>query len=150
MALRDSLLKTIDRFRAKIPAQLGIRRFRVFVKVSKYSSDTTGRSAPDVIQRELLIGGYPPKVREIQMKDVIAGDSAMKTTIYEIGPLSAADAMLLVIDPQGASGQRATTQIIIKGQGLPTEGVVCQRIEDDTYKPFTSMLRVKTIGRKGV
>lgn len=148
MSFRDDILDDLDDIRA-IPGEMGLHRFRVFVRVQVYSGGTVGRSAPTTTETELLVGGQPPHVREIRSKDVVAGDAALKSTMYEIGPLTPELTDADTLDPPGTAGVRATTTYRITGQGLPTDGVLCQRVEDDTWQPMTYKIRVRTIGRRG-
>lgn len=147
--LRDDLLSELDEIRG-IPAELGLHRYQVWVRKTTWAGARPGLGAPTVTDTRLLVDGKDPHVREVRMKDVIAGDAAKTFTMFEIGPLTPAfqggghtDEQL---SPQ-QTGQAVEIHYVVKGPGMPPTGGVCMRVDDTTDKPMRRMVRVKTIGK---
>lgn len=150
MALRERLLPMVDRVRA-IPGRLGLHRYRVFVRVTTYTGARPGSSAPTVTETELLVNAKPPHVREVRMKDMVAGTRELKQVEFEVGPLTpefpgggVTDDMA---DPQN-QGVPSTTHFRVTGPGLPAAGVLCVRTDDTNDKPFRTMIRLRSTSRK--
>lgn len=152
MTLRDRLLAKVDRIRA-IPGRLGLHRYQVWVRVTTWSGSRVQLGVPVTTETRILIHGQDPHVREVVSKDVIAGDAAMMSATYEIGPLTPEHAgggvsYDVTNPPRGESPTEVT--YVLKGPGLPEDGLLCARVSDDTDKPFRHMVRVRSKGRAGV
>lgn len=152
MALRDRLLPKVDRIRA-IPGRLGLHRFQVWVRVVEWSGSRVQQGVSTTTETRLLVGGQDPHVRELNSKDIVAGDPSLVGAVYEIGPLTPEH-------PGGGVSYDVTnpprttfpTEIyyLLKGPGLPAEGQLFVRVTDDTDRPFRHMVRVRSKGRAGV
>ncbi len=151
MALRDDLLPVVDEARA-IAGELGFRRFQVWVHVTTYAGSRAGNGAKSVTETRLLVGGQDPKVREVRSKDVVAGTSEYQSAEYDIGPLTPEFAgggiAESILNPEKTSTP-TTILYLIKGPGLPTEGLLCQRVSDSLDRPLRAVIRVQSVGRKG-
>lgn len=150
MSLKDDLLPLIDSLRA-IPGELGFRPYQVWVRVTTYAGPRVGVGAVSVTETQLLVGGQNPKVREVKNKDVVAGTSEFTSATYDIGPLtptfSGGGFGASTLDPEKTSTP-TTVLYVLKGPGMPSEGLLCQRISDDVDRPLRSVIRVQSIGRK--
>ena len=151
MALKDDLLPIIDDLRS-IAGDLGFRPYQVWVRVTTYSGPRVGIGSKTVTETRLLVGGQDPKVREVRGKDLVAGANELADSEYDIGPLTPEFAgggvAHSTINPQ-RSGLPTTVEFLIKGPGMPTEGLLCKRVSDDVDRPLRLVIRVKSIGRKG-
>lgn len=149
MALRESLLPAVDAIRA-IPGALGLRRFRVFTRVTVWSGDRPGLGTPTVTTTEVLVGGYPPKVVEQRSADVVAGGA--DNTTFAVGPITpeftGGGKTPESLDPD-ATAFATESAYVVMGPGLPATGVVCQKIDGGTTKPFRYTLTLKSTGREG-
>jgi hypothetical protein len=144
---RDDLLADIDDIRG-IPGEFGLHRFQVYVRVTTYAGSRVGDGAATVTETRLLVGGQNPHVREVRSKDVVAGDNAAVMQEYEIGPVTANAADDTdAIDPPRVGTTPATTLYRIVGPGCPPTGLLCQKYDDGTARPFRYMIRVKSTGR---
>lgn len=152
MSLRDDLLPDVDDIRA-IPGEMGLHRFAVYVRRTEWSGTRVGHGTKSVTETRLLVGGQNPHVREVGRgkEDVVAGTPELASVTYEIGPLTPEFAGggtdPDVINPE-KSALPGTTLYRLTGPGLPTNGVLCRRTDDDTTTPFRYMVRVRTIGRR--
>ena len=151
MSLKDDLLPLIDTLRA-VPGELGFRPYQVFVRKTTYAGPRVGIGAVlSVTETQLLVGGQNPKVREIKGKDVVAGTSELISGVYEIGPLtpefSGGGVAQSVVNPEKTSTP-TTVLYVLKGPGMPTDGLLCQRMSDDVDRPLRTVIRVQSIGRK--
>jgi len=148
MALKDDLLPLIDTLRA-IPGELGFRQYEVWVRKTTYSGPRVGIGASTVTETRLLVGGQNPKVREVRNKDVVAGTPEMVSATYDIGPLtpefSGGGIALSVVNPEKTSTP-TTILFVLKGPGMPEDGLLCQRVSDDVDRPLRTVIRVQSIG----
>ncbi len=149
MALRDDLLPDMDDYRS-IAGELGFRRYEVWVRRTVSQGDRPGVGSKSYIETRLTVGnGRNPKVRVLRSKDLISGKPSAKMTEYEIGPLTPAfnggGVSSETIDPTSDSAQMV--HYIIKGPGLPDEGQLCQRYDDQQDRPLRVMIRVRATGR---
>ncbi len=151
MGLREDLLPAVQAIR-NIAVDLGIRRYEVWVRLVTYSGTRVGLGTATTTDTYL----GRPKVREVSSKDIIAG-TEMGDVVYEIGPFTPESAALTLPDTKSLSPYDLSpvqtsnpTEIyyLVKGPGLPTAGLLCQRVKDDLDKPFRYMVTVKGIGRK--
>lgn len=150
MSLKDDLLPLIDTLRA-IPGELGFRPYQVWVRKTVYSGARVGLGAATVTETRLLVGGKDPKVREVKRSDIVAGSGELIEAQYDIGPLTPEFAgggvAESVINPQKTLEPTSVT-FLLKGPGLPTEGLLCQRIGDHLDRPLRMVIRVQSMGRK--
>lgn len=154
MALREDLLEDVDDIRG-IPGEFGLHRFKVWVRVSTWS----GRRAGDgdetvVLEKRLYVGDREnPHVKEVTDKNIVAGSSELQAQEWVIGPFTT--------EYPGRGGSNTPEQLspekktspttiyyVLKGPGLPSEGILCQQTGVDTDKPFRYMVHVKSTGRK--
>lgn len=150
MSLKDDLLPLIDTLRA-IPGDLGFRPYQVWVRTTTYAGPRVGVGAKTVTETRLLVGGQDPKVREVRRKDVFAGTPESVNAEYDIGPLTPEFAgggvSESTINPEKTSTPTTVT-FLLKGPGLPTEGLLCQRVGDHLDRPLRMVIRVQSMGRK--
>jgi hypothetical protein len=150
MSLKDDLLPLIDSLRA-IPGELGFRPYEVYVRTTTWSGSRVGQGTRTVSETRLLVGGQNPKVREVRSKDIVAGTSEFVNATWEIGPLTPEFAgggvSNSTVNPEKTSTP-TTFHFILKGPGLPTDGLVCQRTEDDVDRPLRTVIRVRSAGVK--
>lgn len=149
MALRDDLLPIVDDARA-IAGELGFRRYQVWVRTTTWSGSRVGLGTKTVTDTRLRVGGQDPKVREVTSGDVVAGTPELAFVEFEIGPLTpqfpgGGVSENTVNPPKGVSP--STVVFVVKGPGLPADGLICQRIDGDSDRPMRMMLRVRGSGR---
>ena len=149
MSLRDDLLPVVDAARA-IAGDLGFRRFQVWARKTTYSGTRVGLGTATVTETRLLVGGQDPKVKEMKSKDVSAGSPELSSIVFEIGPLTpefagGGIAESTITPPK--SSTPTTITFLIKGPGLPTEGLLCQRIDEDVDRSLRMLIRVQSSGR---
>ena len=151
MALRERLLSSVDRLRA-IPGRLGLHRYQVWVRVTTYSGTRVGLGTASVTDTRLLVGGKDPHVKEVRSKDIVAGTAELVSMEFDIGPLTpefsgGGGTTTDTINPAKGTDP-GTTMYLLKGPGLPPDGLLCIRVSDDTDRPFRYMVRVRSSGRK--
>jgi hypothetical protein len=152
MSLKDDLLPIVDDARG-IAGELGFRPYQVWVRKAEYTGAHTSLSVGTrtVTETRLLVGGQDPKVREVTRKDLVAGTAELVDAEYEIGPLTPEFAGGGVsentINPDKTSSRIEVT-FLLKGPGMPTEGLLCKRVGDHVARPLRYVIRVKSTGRK--
>lgn len=146
MALRDDLLPTVEDLHG-IAGELGFRQYQVFVRVTKFTGARPGIGASSSTTTRLLVNRQNPKVREVSSSDRVAGNNAMTSGEYEIGPLTPGYVPQGVFSPE-SDGQATQVHYILKGPGFPPEGELCQKTSDHQDRPLRIMIRVKSIGKK--
>ncbi len=150
MALRERLLRSVDRIRA-IPGKFGVHRYQVWVRVSTYSGTRVGLGTETVTETRLLVGGRDPHVKQTRNKDIVAGTSELEAAEFDIGPLTpeffGGGVEPSTINPAKGTSP-GTTMYLLKGPGLPSDGLLCQRVYDNTDRPFRYTIRVRSSGRK--
>lgn len=151
MSLKDDLLPLIDDLRS-IPGELGFRPYSVVIRITTWSGQRAGEGTiTSTADTRLLVGGQNPKVREVRTKDDVVGNTDYANTLWEIGPITPAfpggGYNLSVLNPKN-DGSTKTTQYILKGPGLPPNGLICVRTEDDVDRPLRAAIRVKSSGRR--
>lgn len=151
MGLREDLLPAIQTIR-DIAVDLGIRRHEVWVRLVTYAGTRVGLGTATTTDTYL----GRPKVREVSSKDIIAG-TEMGDVVFELGPFTPEGAALALPDTKALAptdlsplqtGTPTEIYYLIKGPGLPTAGLLCQRVTDGLTKPFRYMVTVKSVGRK--
>lgn len=150
MSLKDDLLPLVDEYRG-IAGELGFRPYQVWVRKTSYAGPRAGLGARTVTDTRLLVGGQDPKVRIVRNKDVASGTSEFQATEFEIGPLTPEFAgggvPEDVVYPERSSTP-TTVLFLLKGPGLPDEGLFCQRISAHVDHSLHAMLRVQSTGRR--
>lgn len=147
MALRDDLLPSIDIIRS-IPGTLGLHRYQVWVRTTLYAGSRIGQGSSSATDVRLLVGGQDPHVKELKSADIVSGVDDIQAIEFEIGPFTPNYPALDTFDPAQTSTP-TTIEYLIKGPGLPTAGLLCERVSDDTSKPFRNSVRVRSTGRAG-
>jgi hypothetical protein len=149
MTLRDELLPLIDDLRG-IAGDLGMHRFQVWVRTVTWSGARIGLGNKTTTDTRLLVGGQDPKVKVLKDESIVAGADDLQGAEFEIGPLTPSFGTggytLDTLDPSQSS---TPTQyyFLLKGPGLPTNGLLCQKTQDDVGKPLRYVFRVRSIGR---
>lgn len=149
MGLVQDLLPVIDEARGLLD-DYGLRPFRVWVRVRDSAGVRAGELGHVDTDTEITVaGGKAPGVREIKSQDVVSSGGTITQADFEIGPLTpdygTGGTKAEVIDPPRRPGREVF--YVIKGPGLPDEGVLCKRTDDDTWSPFGWLVRVRRIGR---
>jgi hypothetical protein len=145
-SFRDDLLDVVEDIRS-IPGELGLRQFQVWVRTAEWAGSRVGDGAETITDVRLLVGGQDPKVRQVQSKDMVAGLGELNALQFDIGPLTPGYTNLDVIDPPRTS-RPSTTQYLVMGPGLPSEGLLCTRVKDNTDMSFRYMVSVRGSGRR--
>ena len=149
--LKDELKPLINELRG-LPGELGFRPYQVWARKTVWSGTHPGQGVRSTTDTRLLVGnGQDPKVTPVRRKDVVAGDKAKIDAEYDIGPLTPEFAGGGIsedtVNPQG-DGQPTEILFVIKGPGMPSEGLLCARVSDQVDRPLRLVVRVKSIGRK--
>lgn len=150
-SLRSNLLPLLDKLRG-LPGQLGFRQYKVWVRTTEWSGSRPGQGTKTVTDTRLLVGnGQDPKVEEVRRNDVVAGIKELVNAQYDIGPLTPKFAGGGVsedtINPQKTDAVTETLYVL-KGPGMPPEGLLCERIADHVDRSLRIVIRVQSIGRK--
>ncbi len=155
MGLREDLLPAIQGIR-NIAVDLGVRRYQVWLRLVTTTGSRVGAGTrADETTVDTYLGKV--KLKQPSSKDIVAG-TEMSEGLFELGPftpehngslgwtdtkaLSPAD-----LSP-GQTGTPTSIYYLIKGPGLPTDGILCSRVKDDLSKPFHYTVWVKNTGRK--
>jgi hypothetical protein len=150
MALKDELLPLIDGLRA-IPGDLGFRPYQVWVRKSTWAGPRVGLGSVSVTDTRLLVGGQNPKVRQVSTKEVVAGTLELLSGQWDIGPLTppfpGGGVPLTLLDPE-ATSTPTTILYLLKGPGMPDEGLLCQKVSHTVDRPLRQVIRVQSIGVK--
>lgn len=153
MSFRDSILPAVQAIR-NIAVDMGIRRFQVWTRVVTWSGSRPGVGTKTEV--DTYLGRV--KVRDVKSKDVVAGMSELADAVYELGPFTPEHGAIvntpdtkapspdMLAPPQ--TGATSESYYLLKGPGLPDDGVLCARVGDTTTRPFRYMVTVRAIGRK--
>lgn len=148
MSFRTNLLKTIEKIR-HLPGSLDIRQYHVFVVVRAWTGDRPGVGSSTITTTELLVSGYPPKVKPLTTKDVIASGGLYTASDLRVGPFTpttpAGGTDPMTFNPATTSDPTEVT-FVVTGPGLPASGIRCERINDDTYGNFSHYLILRQTG----
>jgi hypothetical protein len=143
--LRRALLPVVERARA-IPGALGLRRYRVWVRIVEWSGDRVGVGSSSYADTELLVGGSGPKVKQVQSRDVVASGGELSDVMFDIGPLTPEFAGG-GIDPSVFNPPKGSRPMEIYFRVVgPGVAAWCQRVSDSTDRNFRYTLRVKQLG----
>lgn len=149
--LKDDLLPLLDELRG-LPGQLGFRPYQVWIRKTEWSGSLPGRGTQAFTETRLLVGGgQDPKVVEVHRKDIAAGSGELIDVEYDVGPLtpsySGGGIDPSVINPP-QTGTPTEILFLLKGQGLPAEGLLCKKVSDVMDRSLRIVFRVRSIGRK--
>ena len=149
MSFRDDILEAIEDVRS-VPGELDIRQFRVFVVVRSWTGGRPGVGTEQTVsETEILVSGYPPKVKPLTTKDVVASGGLYTASDLKVGPITPSNAAggtdPSVFNPDVGSFPTDVT-FRVEGPGLPTAGIRCVRINDDTYGNFSHYLVLRQTG----
>lgn len=152
MSFRTDLLPDLDTIRG-IPGELGLRRHSVIVRVKTSSGTRPGvvGATTTTVDTPLKVGNgsQNPKVKEINVRDVVASGGLYAAGDYRIGPVTHAWAgggvATATVDPATTSTGREVFYLI-EGDGMPTGGALCKRISDETLPNFHINIVVRRIG----
>lgn len=123
MTFRDDLLPKISAIRA-IPGDLGLRQYRVFIRVTTSPGARVGIGTPTAVETELTIDGARPKVRLLKTQEIISGGGMYVDGDYRVGPFTPAYSgggyTAADLDPLPTPGVRREVTYRIVGNGLDT------------------------------
>ncbi len=146
--LKDKLLPVGDKAR-RIAGKLGFRPYQVWVRISVYAGTRAAQGASSYTETRLLVGDQNPKVREVKRKDIVAGSLALVEAEYDIGPLTpqfpGGGVAFSTVDPVRGSSPMVV-HYVLKGPGLPTAGLLCEKVADHVDRPLRTVIRVRSIG----
>lgn len=149
--LKDDLLPLIDELRG-LPGELGFRPYQVWVRTVEWSGHRAGNGVSKVTDARLSVGnGQDPKVKKVHRNDVVGGKLESVDAVYDIGPLtpkySGGGVANEVLNPSPtADNQAVEVFYLIKGDGMPADGLLCKRLGDDNDRALRRMVRVASIG----
>lgn len=150
MSFRTDILEAIEDIRS-VPGDLDIRQHRVFVVVRAWDGPRVGVGLSTTTETELLVSGYPPKVREMSLKDVVASGGLYVAGDIEVGPITPNHAKggtaPSVYNPDVGSTP-SEVYFRVEGPGLPTGGAHFSRVGDSTMKSFSHKLTLRQSGRQ--
>jgi hypothetical protein len=149
MPLREDLLPVVDMGRA-IAGELGLRVYAsVTVRVRTWSGSVTGEGTKTDVDTLLLVGGQPPKVRQVSQKDIVRSGGLYEEGDLEIGPLTPQYAgggtSIASLDPAVAT---RPTEVFyrIAGPGSASGGDWYKKVSDSMDRPFRMMVTVRNTG----
>ncbi len=152
MGLREDLLPAVQVIR-NIAVDLGVRRYQVWLRLVTWDGSRVSQGTRTTT--DTYLGRV--KARQTSSKDVVAG-TEMDEGVFELGPFTPeAAASLFLVDTKSVSpddlsppqtGTPTEIYYLMKGPGLPSDGILCSRVKDDLSKPFRYVVTVKSLGRK--
>lgn len=151
MSFRDDLMPLLDDVRS-IPGELGLRPFRLFVRTKTWTGERPGLGLSTTTEVEVLTGGHPPKVRELEHRDIISGAPHLKRVEYRVGPIQPDYPLgghtTEELDPEQST---TPTEVLYRltGPGLPADGLLCEKVSDDFVANLHRELTLRAIGRTG-
>lgn len=150
MSLVSDLLQTIDEGR-ELLADVGLRPYTVSLLVVTHAGEYPGDGSSYTTSTPITVAhGKAPKVKVVDDKDIVQGGAFSKTR-YEIGPLTPAYATGGVspedLEPPATNKPREVFYVL-KGPGLPTNGMLCKKVADRLDSPFRYVITVETLGRE--
>lgn len=142
---RDRYRRIADRARA-IPADHGLREWRVYLEVVTWSGEHTGENSGVVISTELTVhGGQPPRVRQLNDEQLALAN--LGTGILDIGPLTPAHSEGGV-DVQALLGSAAAVGDEVRLRITGPEGTAYYSIDSlRTDRALRVMVRAKPRGK---
>lgn len=149
MSIVSDLLGTLDDARALLD-DVGLRPFSVVVRKVEWSGVRVGHGVATVTNTPITVaGGRRPKVVEVHDEDVAAGGPFDKTRfeIRNITPEYAGGGVAPeTLDPDVGSHP---TQIfyVLSGPGLPTDGMLCEKVGGKFDRVFGYSVTVETLGK---
>lgn len=148
MSFRTDILEAVEDVRS-VPGELDIRQYRVFVSVQTWSGARPGLGTATTTETELLVSGHPPRVKPMTTKDVVASGGLYTASDLKVGPFTPPNAKggtdPSIYNPNTSNSPTAIT-FRVSGPGLPSAGIRCERINDDTYGNFSHYLILRQTG----
>lgn len=135
-----------------ILAAVGLRNFRVFVRVTDWSGDAAGRGTKTVTEKELTVaGGAAPEIVLLSDARVVASGGQLGDQIYEVtltpehtgGGTSIED-----MTPPVPPGVKREVHYLVHGPGCAPGGTVCAQVSVNTSSPFRHVMRIRKTGAK--
>lgn len=152
MALKDGLIGPLDRLRG-IPGRLGLRGFKVFVLVRRYSGSRVGvgpfTDAP-LVQLTVAEGTQPCKVEQVSAKDVIRSGGTLTDKDLRVGPLTppyanGGTAQTTLDPPRGASPAEVFYKVT--HQSLPNGVAWFEKVSDEVVSLLHYYIVIRSSGR---
>lgn len=148
MSIVSDSLNILDSARALL-SDVGLRPYRVYVQTKTFSRTMGIAADATTVVTELTVAdGKPPKVRQLSAKEVVSSGGTLGDAIYEVGPLtppySGGGVETSAITPD--TGAKSQVLYILKGPGLATNGVYCDKVSDKFDSPFRYMFTIKRTG----
>lgn len=154
MSIVSDSLPILDDARG-ILDDVGLRPYRVLLRITKWSGDRPGKGGKVVTETELFVADSKrPKVRQLSAEDVIASGGTFSDRMFQIGPftpafsgggLSPSD-----LDPALDGDQSPQTiDFVLIGPGTGDAGIKCSRVSDKLDSPFRYMVTVRQTGQAG-
>lgn len=149
MSLVESLLPTVDAARGLLD-DVGLRPFQVYVRLRAWSGGYVGQGTATDTDTEITVASTKrPKVVEVSSSDAMASGGTVTATTYLVGPLTpdygTGGTNADTIDPPLVAGREVL--FVVKGPGLPTNGVLCKRVDAEQFSPFRWMLKLERLGQ---
>lgn len=153
-ALIECLKYTLDQV-LDIPAQLGLRPFRVFAVNISSSGSRPGLGTRTRVDTEILVGDGYPMVEQVSAKDVFSSggllnDKDLKLTIitsYNTGTVTGGTPRE-VYDPTPLAGNNTQIYFHLFGAGLPSDGQYFKKIWGKEDLRTTTVLYLRATGEK--
>ena len=149
MSIIDDVKPIIDEGRASID-DVGLRLFRVYVRITDWNGQRVGLENKTVTLRELTVArGRRPKVKQVPADRVVAAGYELGATVFEVtltpaypgGGVDPED----ISPPQAPDGVRREVVYLVYGPGH-VDGSVCELVSLDTGSPFRIMARLRVTG----
>ena len=149
MTFRTDILDAVEGFRT-LPGELDIRQQRVSVVVRAWTGSRVGDGTSTTTTTEILVSGYPPKVKELSSRDVVASGGRYTSGDVRVGPITPPHASGGV-DPAvynpATTASPAEVYFVLTGPGFPTGGARFERVSDDTLANFSHFLVLRPTGQ---
>jgi hypothetical protein len=108
-------------------------------------------------------GDQNPKVRQLTPSDVVASGGSLQDARFEIGPVTpdypglaapklarapfiAGGTSVETLDPETSSETSKEVLYVIKGPGLPADGMACKKVFQQTDRQFRYTITVDSLG----
>jgi hypothetical protein len=85
--LRSDLLPVFSEVRG-IADELGLRQYRVYLRVTTWSGDRVGKGTPTRHETELTVDGARPKVKLVTTREIISSGGKFVDVDYKVGPFT--------------------------------------------------------------
>lgn len=150
MSFRTDILEAVEDVR-NLPGELDIRQFRVFVCVRSWDGARVGVGNATTTETEILVSGYPPKVKELSSRDVVASGGLYSAGDVTVGPMTPEHARGGVSHdvfdpPKGASPTEVYFRI--EGPTFVDGWAHFERVSDDTFGNFSHTMVLRQTGKR--